>query len=91
MKNDKVPDLDILEYDKLHAVLARGTALVTRAVSKVMINQTERVIAYRNGPKNLGRGVIVNVASAFSLLGGIGRLPYISAKHAVMGIVKASG
>ena len=88
-----VADLDIAVFDRLHNVNARGTLLVTRAVLKAMTLQEERTFtsSRRHGSRNIGRGVIVNVGSLLPTIAMPRHLPYITSKHAVLGIVKASG
>jgi NAD(P)-dependent dehydrogenase (short-subunit alcohol dehydrogenase family) len=56
-----------------------------------MAVQKPAVITTRNGEREVGRGSIVNVASCFSYVASRGMLPYVAAKHAVMGITKTAG
>ena len=56
-----------------------------------MTQQEEKQAPHRNGSRSIGRGVIVNVGSLFSFIAMPCHLPYVTAKHAVMGIVKAAG
>ena len=45
----------------------------------------------RYGPRSLGRGSIVNLGSANSLIGVPGKLPHTASKHTVIAITKTAG
>lgn len=71
---------------------AKGTFLVSQAVSKVMRDQDPLEITLpRHGTRSLGRGSIVNVASAMSHGVVPSKLPYAVSKHALLGITRAFG
>lgn len=65
--------------------------LCVRAVSRVMAMQDPITVNGRNGPRNIGRGSIINLASALSYLAVPGALTYCASKHAVLGITKSAG
>ena len=65
--------------------------LCVRAVSAAMKKQEPRTINGRNGPRDIGRGSIINLGSGESYVGVAGQLASTSAKHAVMGITKVAG
>lgn len=65
--------------------------LFLRAISKAMITQEPLETTGRHGTRSLGRGSIVNLASGFSYVASAGIMPYVTAKHAVMGLTKAAG
>jgi NAD(P)-dependent dehydrogenase (short-subunit alcohol dehydrogenase family) len=80
------------DFDRILNVNARGAYLVTKAVSAVMITQDPMTVSTkRYGVRTLSRGAIVNVASAMALGALPGKTPYVTSKHALMGITKAAG
>ena len=72
-------------------VNVKGILICNRAMSKAMASQEPRTIKSRNGTRDIGRGSIVNVASANSYIGLPGKTAYVTSKHAVMGITKSAG
>ena len=58
-------------------VIVKGVLICVRAMSAAM--------------RDIGRGGIVNVASAKSYAGLPGKTAYVASKHAVMGITKNVG
>lgn len=87
-----VPDDDPDDYERVQAVNATGLLNVSRAVAKVMTTQEPRHFTTVSGTqRNLGRGVIVNVASAAALVGIPGKVAYTSSKWASLGITKTLG
>lgn len=70
-------DMDIEDYDKTMAINARGTALAIKQASRFMV---ERKI----------RGSIICTASIEATLAGGAPVPYITSKHAVVGLVKSA-
>ena len=70
-----VPDTSLWEWDATFDVNTRGTFLMSKAALEVMIPQ--------------GGGVIVNNASYFGLVGGMGTAAYSAAKGAVVLLTKA--
>ncbi|KAF7877098.1 uncharacterized protein EAF02_008318 [Botrytis sinoallii] len=88
-----IPFNDSVEatYDKVMDTNAKGAYLVTRAASKQMASQEPRVVAATRGrERNLGRGSIVNVGSALSYGAVPYKVGYVTSKHALLGITKAS-
>ena len=73
------------------AINARGNLLCVRAQTAAMRKQTPKTWASRNGTRDIGRGVIVNCASANSFAGLPGKGSYVISKHASMGITKMAG
>lgn len=83
-------------FDKTVAVNIRGTMLVVSTVSKAMASQEPRTCqnsSARNptATRDLGRGSIVTLASVNAFVPAPGMMPYISSKHAVIGITKTAG
>ena len=56
-----------------------------------MRKQKPRKFKSRNGERDIGRGAIVNIASANSFAGLPGKMAYTVSKHAVMGLTKMAG
>ncbi|KAL9087244.1 MAG: hypothetical protein Q9165_006738 [Trypethelium subeluteriae] len=78
------------DYDRVMDINAKGAFLVGRAVAKVMKEQDPISITLpRHGARDLGRGCIVNVASAMSYGVVPAKLPYSASKHALLGITRA--
>lgn len=69
----------------------RGNLLCVRAQAAAMREQTPKTWQSRNGTRDIGRGVIVNIASANSFAGLPGKGSYTISKHAAMGITKMAG
>lgn len=86
-----VTETSIDEFQRFLEVNVKGTLLCVRAVSRVMIQQEPQVVEGRNGPRNVGRGSIVNIASANSFVATPAMVQYVSSKHAVIGITKTAG
>lgn len=79
------------EFDRFFSVNVRGTMLCVRAVSRAMMAQEQRIMEGRSGPRDAGRGSIVNLASANSFVAFPEVVQYTTAKHAVLGITKTAG
>ena len=84
-------DASVEEFEKLANINMKGTMLCVRAVSKAMSQQEAREVKGRYGPRNIGRGSIVNLGSGNSYVAVPGHMPYTSSKHAVIGITKSAG
>lgn len=56
-----------------------------------MVLQEPRVVKGRNGSRSVGRGSIVNLASANSFVAMPAMVQYVSAKHALIGLTKTAG
>lgn len=67
---------------------ARGNLLCVRAQISAMRKQELKTWTSRNGTRDIGRGVIVNIASANSYVGLPGKGSYTIFKHAFMAITK---
>jgi NAD(P)-dependent dehydrogenase (short-subunit alcohol dehydrogenase family) len=80
------------DYDRVMDINAKGAFLVSKAVAKVMKEQEPKTVTLpRHGARDLGRGSIVNVASAASHGVVPAKLPYCVSKHALLGITRACG
>lgn len=66
--------------------------LISKAVAPVMTEQEPHTVkTKRFGTRSLSRGAIVHIASAMAFGAVPYKTPYITAKHALLGIVRASG
>ena len=79
--------IDIL--DNLDAFY--GNLVYTHAQIAAMRKQGSKTWTNRNGSRDIGRGVIVNIASANSFVGLPGKGCYTISKHASMGVTKMAG
>lgn len=70
---------------------ARGNLLCVQAEVRAMLKQEPKTWSSRNGTRDIGRGVIVNVASANSYVGLPGKGSYSISKHAHLAITKQAG
>ncbi|KAF2729364.1 NAD(P)-binding protein [Polyplosphaeria fusca] len=79
------------DYERVMAVNTKGTFLMIKAVAKVMQGQAPRTVNLKRvGERSIGRGSIVNVASAAALAAVPGKVAYISSKHAVLGVTRTA-
>jgi NAD(P)-dependent dehydrogenase (short-subunit alcohol dehydrogenase family) len=72
-------------------VNTKGTMLCMRAEIAAMRKQDPKTFTSRNGTRDIGRGAIVNIASAHSFVGLPGKMSYVVSKHANMGLTKMAG
>lgn len=86
-----VADTDIDNFDHVMNINAKGMMLCLRAETAAMRKQESRTYAGRTGNRDIGRGVIVNCASANSFAGLPGKMSYTVSKHAVMALTKMTG
>jgi NAD(P)-dependent dehydrogenase (short-subunit alcohol dehydrogenase family) len=86
-----VAEASLDEFDRFFKVNVKGTLLCVRTVSAVMKNQEPLVLAGRSGPREAGRGVIVNLGSCNSYVATPHIVQYTSSKHAVLGLTRNAG
>ena len=67
-----------------------GTMYFLRALTRVMSTQEPLSITTRYGERSLGRGSIVVLGSINSFIPAPGMLPYVTSKHAIIGLVKSA-
>ncbi|KAK2608439.1 hypothetical protein QQS21_003007 [Conoideocrella luteorostrata] len=84
-------ETDIDNFDRIMNINARGNLLCVRAQVAAMRKQDPKTWSSRNGERDIGRGAIVNLASANSFAGLPGKGSYTISKHAFMGITKMAG
>ncbi|KAF4945678.1 hypothetical protein FSARC_14393 [Fusarium sarcochroum] len=90
-KHAPVASTDVERFDHVMEVNARGMMLCVRAEAAAMRKQEPRTHEGRTGHRDIGRGAIVNCASANSFAGLPGKMSYTVSKHAVMGLTKMTG
>ncbi|KAI1425157.1 NAD(P)-binding protein [Xylaria sp. FL1777] len=79
------------DYDRVLGINTKGPFLVTRAISKIMLSQAAvQVDLGRLGKRDAGRGSIVYISSANSLVAVPAKAPYTTSKHAMTGLTKAA-
>lgn len=86
-----VAEIDMDNYDRIMNINARGNLLCVRAQVAAMQKQEPKTWTSRNGTRDIGRGVIINIASANSYVGLPGKGCYTISKHAYMAITKMAG
>ncbi|KAL9123284.1 MAG: hypothetical protein Q9187_000156 [Circinaria calcarea] len=84
----EVAEASIEEFDLFWRVNVRGVLHCVQAVSKVMKQQSPITIAGRNGPRDVGRGVIINLGSCNSYVATHHIVQYTTSKHAVLGLTR---
>ena len=72
-------------------VNSTGLMLCNRAEIKAMQPQSPRSYTGRSGTRDIGRGVIINIASANAFAGLPGKMAYTVSQHAALGITKMAG
>ncbi|PVI03083.1 NAD(P)-binding protein [Periconia macrospinosa] len=78
-------------FNRVHDVNARGAFLLSKAVAPVMAGQEPYTITTKRfGERTLSCGSIVHVASAMAFGAVPCKTAYITAKHALLGITRAS-
>ena len=82
---------DQVEMNRFWQVNVMGTFNCVQAVTKVMKQQSVLKVSGRNGERDCGRGVILNLASANSYWATPNIVQYTTAKHAVLGLTKNAG
>ncbi|KAF7938759.1 uncharacterized protein EAE98_001097 [Botrytis deweyae] len=81
--------LPLSEFDHILSTNMRGTLLCNRAIASAMLLQEPLSYQGRYTARSLGRGCIVNLGSANSVVAFPGKTAYTTAKHAVVGITKS--
>ncbi|OOG00406.1 hypothetical protein ASPCADRAFT_136035, partial [Aspergillus carbonarius ITEM 5010] len=90
-----VAETDISNFDRVMKINTRGMMLCCRSEVAAMRRQSTQRFISRNGNGNksrdIGRGAIVNIASANSFAGLPGKMCYTVSKHACMAVTKMVG
>lgn len=85
---DRVDPAEMIRFWQVNIM---GTVNCIQAVTKVMKEQSINTVTTRGGTRELGRGVILNLGSANSYMATPEVSPYVTTKHAVIGLTKSSG
>jgi NAD(P)-dependent dehydrogenase (short-subunit alcohol dehydrogenase family) len=86
-----IAETDVATYDRIMEINARGMLLCCKAEAAVLRKQSPKTFTGRNGTRDIGRGAIVNIASANAFVGLPGKVSYAMSKHAAMGLIKMVG
>lgn len=89
-KDYPTSQMPVETYDEVSSVNSRGVFLCMRAQLRAMEHQPSRrsSLPYLSGSEE--RGTIVNVASLAGIAGSPRMSPYVSSKHAVVGLTKTA-
>lgn len=79
------------EFERFWQVNVRGTLHCVQAVTKAMKAQAPTSVGGRNGPREIGRGVIINLGSCNSYVATRDIVQYTTSKHAVLGLTRNAG
>jgi len=83
-----IADADPAEMNRFWQVNVMGTFNCVQAVTKAMKDQSLATVTNRGRTREVGRGVILNVASANSYFVTPHIVQYTTSKHALMGLTK---
>lgn len=87
----EVAEASLEEFDRFWRINVRGLLHCVQSVSKAMKQQTVITVAGRNGPRDVGRGVIINLGSCNSYVATQHIVQYTTSKHAVLGMTRNAG
>ncbi|KAH7038341.1 uncharacterized protein B0I36DRAFT_237566, partial [Microdochium trichocladiopsis] len=83
-----VDQVDAVEMSRFWQVNIIGTVNCIQAVAAVMKKQSIATMTIRGSERSVGRGVILNLGSANSYMATPDVTPYVTTKHAVIGLTK---
>ncbi|KAI9931400.1 hypothetical protein ASPWEDRAFT_25723 [Aspergillus wentii DTO 134E9] len=83
-------DVSPESFDRVHDINTKGVLNCVQAVGKIMQTQEPLIVNGRNGPRQAGRGSIVNLGSIHSFMAGGFITEYNVSKHAVLGLTKSA-
>lgn len=86
-----VSETDIENFERIMKINTQGLLHCIKAELRAMQKQAPKTFKSRNGTRDIGKGAIVNIASANSFAGLPGKMSYTVSKHAVMGLTKMAG
>ncbi|KAL9091249.1 MAG: hypothetical protein Q9159_001544 [Coniocarpon cinnabarinum] len=91
-KPGAIDQASVSEFTRFFDVNVKGTFLCTKHVSRAMRLQKRSTVASTLGfaSRDVGRGSIINLGSAFSFVAAESLVQYVSAKHAVLGVTKTA-
>jgi NAD(P)-dependent dehydrogenase (short-subunit alcohol dehydrogenase family) len=87
----EIAEASVAEFERFWNVNVKGTLLCLKAESAAMKKQDIVTVPTRSGPRNIGRGTIINLGSCNSYMATPKIVQYTSAKHAVLGMTKNAG
>lgn len=90
-KDEAISEQSEDNFAHVMKVNTHGLWAALRAETRAMLAQEPRHITNRGGKRDIGRGVIVNIASAHSYVVLPGKTAYVASKYAVLGITKNAG
>lgn len=86
-----IPNLNLDSFSTTVDTNVKGAVLFTHAITRAMQKQETLNYTSRHGTRSLGRGSIVLLGSVSSYVTAPGMLPYVTSKHAIVGITKSAG
>lgn len=86
-----IDQVDPAEMNRFWQINIIGTVNCIKSVTKVMKKQSIASFTSRGSTREVGRGVILNLGSANSYMATPEVSPYVTTKHAVIGLTKSSG
>ncbi|KAI2637673.1 NAD(P)-binding protein [Hypomontagnella submonticulosa] len=90
-ENVPMDEADIGDFERVMDINTKSIFIVTGAVAKYMKNQEPlKVNIKRHGTRDLGRGAIVNISSALGVCAVPNKVAYVTSKHAITGITRAT-
>lgn len=88
---EKSAHVPITEFDRLMNINGRAVAVCMQAEARVMLKQPRKLTSnYWKDERRAQVGSIVNFASVCGLQAMPNVMPYVAAKHAVMGITRSA-
>ncbi|KAI9665523.1 MAG: putative secondary metabolism biosynthetic enzyme [Alyxoria varia] len=84
-------DASLHDFEELWQVNVKGTLICNRAVASAMLKQENKTVTGRGGERDIGKGAIVNIASALSFVAFPGLTHATSANHAILGATRNTG
>lgn len=78
-------------FDSVMNINTRGNLLCVKAQVRAMRRQTPQTWSSRNGERDIGRGVVINLDSANSYVGMPHKASYTVSKHASLAVTKTAG
>ncbi|KAF3025871.1 hypothetical protein E8E14_014811 [Neopestalotiopsis sp. 37M] len=85
-----VAETDMQNFDSVMNINTRGNLLCVKAQVRAMRRQTPKTWSSRNGERDIGRGVIINLGSANSYVGMPHKASYTVSKHASLAVTKTA-
>ena len=88
---EKASNVPTSEFDRVMNINARAVALCMQAEGRAMLKQTRKLTnSYWKDERRAQVGSIVNFASVCGFMAMPNVMPYVAAKHAVMGMTRSA-